>query len=272
VVTGDDSREAALIQYLLGSASDAETERFDERSIADPAFADRLAAVEHELVDAYVRGELPEDLRGQVEADYSATARGRAKVTFARTLRARELAHAAGGVPRRAAWRVAPLWAAAAAALATAVGGYLLVQQTPAPARTAVAQPQHRDDVALPSAAARATQLPVLSFVLLPARRGAENVPLIRIPAGGAEIRFELMLEDDGFPRYRASLPDPASGRVLWQGAPASATTSAGRRSFAVTFSSRVLGPRVYELQLAGVPQDGEPEPLGSYPFRAVLE
>ncbi len=50
--------DQVLIRYLLGSLSEEEAERLDELGIADDAFAWRLRAVENDLVDGYVRGEL----------------------------------------------------------------------------------------------------------------------------------------------------------------------------------------------------------------------
>lgn len=47
-----------IVQYLLGSLPEAESERLDELSIADDEFAVALSAAEKDLVDAYVQGEL----------------------------------------------------------------------------------------------------------------------------------------------------------------------------------------------------------------------
>ncbi len=69
--------------YLLGSLSAEETERLDELSITDAAFADALAAVESDLVDAYVLGELGDERR-QFESHYLASPQRRDNVEFAR--------------------------------------------------------------------------------------------------------------------------------------------------------------------------------------------
>ena len=47
-----------MIQYLLNELPDAETERLDELSIADDEFAGRLRALEYDLIDGCVRGEI----------------------------------------------------------------------------------------------------------------------------------------------------------------------------------------------------------------------
>lgn len=72
-----------VAQYLLGSLSEGETERFDELSISDDEFAGRLAAVENDLVDAYVRGELSGDALARFKSHYLASSKRRDKVEFA---------------------------------------------------------------------------------------------------------------------------------------------------------------------------------------------
>ncbi len=71
--------------YLLGSLSAADTETCDELSFTDDAFGERLEAIENDLVDAYVRGELSSVEFGQFELYYLASARRREKVNFARS-------------------------------------------------------------------------------------------------------------------------------------------------------------------------------------------
>ena len=44
--------------YLLGQLPESETERLDELTITDDQCAERVRAVEHDLVDAFARGEL----------------------------------------------------------------------------------------------------------------------------------------------------------------------------------------------------------------------
>lgn len=59
--TEDDDRR--LIRYLLGLLPEEELEQVEERLFADDEFAERIAAVEMDLIDEYLRGELlPADL------------------------------------------------------------------------------------------------------------------------------------------------------------------------------------------------------------------
>src|SRR5689334_20116079 len=118
-----------LIRYLVGSLGDEETERLDELSIADDRFAADLHAVEHDLVDAYVRGALVGDTLQRFEMHYLSSPAGRAKVAFARTLL--RYTTTRGVAPGRdaAAWRSERQrlvqWSLAAAAIVfLAFGGY----------------------------------------------------------------------------------------------------------------------------------------------------
>ncbi|HWN10509.1 MAG TPA: hypothetical protein VNO50_14795 [Pyrinomonadaceae bacterium] len=72
-----------ITQYLLGSLSEAESDRFDELSIADDRFAELLKAAENDLVDAFARGELTGTELAQFESHYLASSLRREKAEFA---------------------------------------------------------------------------------------------------------------------------------------------------------------------------------------------
>src|SRR5204862_3864644 len=74
-----------------------------------------------------------------------------------------------------------------------------------------------------PSTSGRPAANAVLSFLLLPPRRGPGDLQTITIPRGTADVRLQAQLESDDFPAYSAALTDPASGRTLWRRAPAAA-------------------------------------------------
>jgi hypothetical protein len=75
-----------LTQYLFRSLSEEQTERLDQLSVVDDDFAARLNAVENDLVDAYVRGELPAEEASRFKSAYLSSPRRREKVRFAATL------------------------------------------------------------------------------------------------------------------------------------------------------------------------------------------
>src|SRR5580704_15458329 len=53
-----EPNDAVLVRYLLGSLPVDEAEPIEEASIVDEDLAARLNAIEFDLVDSYVRGEL----------------------------------------------------------------------------------------------------------------------------------------------------------------------------------------------------------------------
>jgi hypothetical protein len=112
----------------------------------------------------------------------------------------------------------------------------------------------------------------VLSFVLLPATRGASDLATIVIPPGTDEVRLQLALESDDFSSYRVVLKDPAIDRILWRSADLKAVGSGAMKSVAITIRASLLKPQNYSLELTGVPAHGAAELVGSYPFRGVLE
>jgi hypothetical protein len=79
--SGHDDQQ--LVRYLLGLLPDEDTERLDEMSIADEEVAARVGVVEDDLVDAYVRGTMPDDTRARFESVYLSSPRRRQKVRFA---------------------------------------------------------------------------------------------------------------------------------------------------------------------------------------------
>ena len=91
--------EELIVQYLLGSLPEAETERFDELCFVDDEFAERLSAIENDLVDTYVRGELSSRNLKRFDSHYLASPRRREKIRIARAFQIHsERAVAAGRV------------------------------------------------------------------------------------------------------------------------------------------------------------------------------
>src|SRR5947209_1954353 len=129
----DDQR---LSRYLLGSLADAEADALDELSVADEQIASRLSAVEHDLVDAYVKGELSGETLDRFRSRYLSSPVGIRKVRLAEALfeyqtqHTAPVAHRSGSAARMRtfAWpHNVPQWAMAAAALLVLTVGAVLV-------------------------------------------------------------------------------------------------------------------------------------------------
>lgn len=297
----DDER---LGRYLLGALSDDETERLDELSITDASFADRLNAVEYDLVDSYVRGELSGDMLARFTSRCLSSPAMRDKVKVAESLAAYQ--QPSSGLGRRS-FRTESLsrWAlAAAASLALVATGYLaletrrlrtevtesrsasasiaererelsrqLQERRAAADETEKALARTRDALAQLEARMNAPAgTPVVAaFLLTPARRGLGDVTTIAIPRGVAAIALRMEPEADEFARYRASLKELASDRVIWRNGDLKPKPSGGVKIVEATVPSALLKPQTYLVELAGVRANGAAGgSAGSFVFRVM--
>ena len=78
--------DQVLLRYLLGSLPEEEAERLDELSVVDDAIAWRLSAVENDLVDAYVGGQLSGGDLAEFKKCYLSSPRRLQKLEFAEAL------------------------------------------------------------------------------------------------------------------------------------------------------------------------------------------
>jgi len=298
----DDER---LAQYLVGALPDDETERLDELSITDPSFADRLNAVEYDLVDSYVRGELSGDMLARFKSRYLSSPATRDKVKVAESLAAYQ--QPLSGLERRS-FRTESLsrWAlAAAASLALVATGYLaletrrlrtevtesrsasasiaererelqrqLVERRAAADEAEKELARARDALAQLEAHVNApASTPVVAaFLLTPARRGLGEVTTIAIPRGTAAIALRMEPEADEFARYRASLKELASERVIWGSGDLKPKPSGGAKIVEATVPSALLKPQTYMVELIGMPARGAAGGFaGSFVFRVIV-
>ena len=261
-----------LIEYLLGASGD-ETELLDERGIADDAIASRLTALENDLVDAYVRGELPEATRERFRAHYLASEHRREKVRFAEALARLDVrpratssgARETSGQPlARRAERLWPAWlrlpgfmpqwsAAALAVVLVAAVGYVLWDKVPTEERIPQAAPA------------------TIALLLLPDTRAGERIASLDVPAGTAQVTLRLKLEFDDFPAYAATIRDPADDRAVWSVNEAKSEAGEGGTTVSITLPASALMQRNYVVELSGIPPQGPPELVASYPFRVLF-
>ena len=72
------------MRFLLGTLSDEERERLEERYFSDDTEFEEIEIAEEELIDRYVRRELPANERAQFEQTLAGSARLRERVEFAK--------------------------------------------------------------------------------------------------------------------------------------------------------------------------------------------
>jgi len=284
-----------LVRYLVGMTTDDDTESLDELSIVDEAFALRLNAVEHDLVDAYASGELSGAVLEHFTAHYLSSPAGRAKADIAVALRAYEGTRAA--VPSSnpvvgTAWLSRGWLLAAAAALlaiaATLAFDDLRLRRSAAGAREREASLEQRerelqDRIAReqPGSARAAKETGpqpaakqyVLSIVLFPSTRNAQRVPVVTLSKSVDAVTLDLDPGPEEFPEFRAVIEDANSERAVWRSGPLRVTTSSdGRRQLVITVRADQFQGAEYVLKLTGITATGDTKALDSYPFRVVLQ
>ena len=103
----ENTDELLLTRYLLGDLAEDEQVRVEDRAFMDPEYMAALEAVETDLIDAYVQGELATAERNAFERKFLVSPGRRSKVEFALAL-ARVVAEApptsSGVAERRPAW------------------------------------------------------------------------------------------------------------------------------------------------------------------------
>jgi hypothetical protein len=280
-----------LIHYLLGLLPDEEAELYDEQSIADDDLAARLLLVENDLVDAYVRGTLEEDLRQRFESFYLASPRRRDKVRFAeRFLGAVDRASAAGSavpaVPRTAARLPRFVWSLAPAAMLLLACGILSFQDVRLRRGLIDAQRQGAalDDRAQTLAGQldeqraandtikkeldRARAVEPIALVLRAQTRAVGPVSVIALSPSVGVVAFDLELEGSDFAQYEVALKDPATNHIVWRSGLLTPRSSNRPPAISVTVPASVLKPQHYLLELSGRKSAGAFDTVGSYSFQ----
>ena len=268
----DAQDDELVIRYLLGTVTPNEAERLDELSIADEEFASCLTAVENDLVDAYVRGELSGEKLAQFKAVYLSSPARRQKVAFAESL-----AQVADreGTAEKAKSKVAgfPRWALAAAACLVLSAGGLLLYRAGQPAARPAPKERRQANAApppvQPSPPAPAPHAPVVvAMVLRPQLRGAGSVPTLKLPPKTDRALFHLELESDEFAGYRAGLRNPATNQVVWQSGVLHSAARGDARTVSVSIPDATFETGNYTLELMGIGAGQSHEFAGSYTFR----
>ena len=191
----DEAQELRL--YLLGSLPEERAHLIEERLFDSDATHESLCAVESELMDEYVRGELSATERAQLEQGVLATVEGQARLEFARTLQAGVAidARRVDGERSRSIWR--RLWSLLWPESAVSRAGVLA-------ACTAVAVVVGlRMFSAVPSSPDNEIRVVVLNPVATRAAGSAATVAT----ANARTLRITLSLGDEPMPaRYRVEV------------------------------------------------------------------
>jgi hypothetical protein len=80
----DLDKDGLLGDYLLGKLPEEQAVRLETEYLSNAVLREQLEAVEAELIDAYLKGELSRSERRGLEAGFLASPRGRERLQFAR--------------------------------------------------------------------------------------------------------------------------------------------------------------------------------------------
>ena len=264
----DDLDDALLTRYLTGSCTEEEQVRVEDELLAEGPVYERLRALEEELIDRHLRGELRGEARARFESAYSSSPR-RDRVLFAQSMKQMLAPEAKPSFwdSIRAAFTFRLAFAAAALLLLAAV--VLLRSERAAPSAPVVArveEPQKRVEESKPPEPSPSPPL-VATFVLSPGlvRSGGGPAGFMLAPTI-KEVRVQLELEPGvEYASYRVELRDRRAN-VIW--------SQDGRRAtegtVVVTFPSSVLETSDYEMVLLGAVGGGRPEDVGHYYFEVI--
>ena len=264
--------EARLVEYLLGQVDPEERDRIEEQYLSDPALLEQVNAVERDLIDRYVRGEIANQTA--FETHFLASPARRERVAFARALMQSD-PMAAGRQQPSARFR--PWQLAAAAALALAVGTWLLVSDAPVqtPSGNAGTTPGSLQapiaPLETPITRPSDTTPLVVTLMLAPTLvRNAGVAPLL-VVGNAAEIRLRLEVDATGYESYLAVVRT-ADGVEIWRQDRLKLESSSGAGTgVTVTVPASRFAGDDYTVTLSGVTSSGGGEEIGGYSFRAQV-
>lgn len=303
----DRPNDDVMMGYILGELSDDEQVRLEELYFVDDRTFEQLAALEDELIDAYVRGELSAQQRKLFELHFLNSRERRRKLAFAESFiqYLSELPGTTSAAERKtwgnrvAGWlgvqRSTVRWAFAAAGAVVLLIGAGLVRENWR-LRTQLRQMQaeqtqlrqreeqlsrqlaQRELPPTGSAPEKAPEeaawpephsLPVVAFTLTPGLvRGSAEQKTVIIPHGPHLVRLRIDVESNqAYESYRATL-ETVDGTKVWSKEELKATE--GGRALVVDLPSSLLRNEDYILKLRGQQNRTVFADLGGYSFRVV--
>ena len=279
-----DVDAAQIVNYLLGALPEEERARLEERFLRDAEYRELIRAVEDDLIDDYIRGDLAPRQRELFEKQFTNLPHRASKVEMAIAL-----SKALGDEPRVDGWKAVaspknlatpsrlvvfryPL--AAAAILVVGLGVWLVMGTRPSQpeveqSHTAQATPPPK---AVPRSAPDdppppAPQLSIATFLLPPGLvRDTTAARTFALPAGTQLVRLHLALEQaDEYPAYRAELRT-ASGKSVWKADALRPQRDPQGLSVVLDVPADRVPPESYELTLTGISKAGADD-IGYYYF-----
>lgn len=273
------TQQQTIRDYLLGSLATEQQAEFEERLLTSDEVHEELVIVEDELIDEYLREQLPPSDQESFESHFLVAPEHQEKLRFARTFRKYVAAESAvrpqevaavplserdtvefprpkTGRPKESRWLGFlpirnPIYGYA---MTTAV--LLLV--------VGISWIAWRNLNSSPRDPGR-----VLSFVLTPglSRGDAEGGNRLTVPADTNTVRLQLLLAEHRHESYEATLVD-AEGRTLTTKRNLPKEMTNGQPGVVLDVAASLMPAGDYQVKLNGVNPDGNSESVASYSFR----
>lgn len=110
----------------------------------------------------------------------------------------------------------------------------------------------------------------MFSFVLTPQLRGAGQPKSVSIPANTGRVTVQLNVEPNDYQTFAVVLLDQSNHQELWRSGKLKARSKGNAQALSVSFSTSLLKPQAYTLQVSGISASGKSEVMSDYPFKVV--
>jgi hypothetical protein len=218
---------------------------------------------DHQIVDQYLRNQLPEVEAASFEEHYFDCPECLDELEVAKSFG--EGIHD-GARPPRPAGNVRNRWlmafALSAAALIIVFAAAYLVDQSRTRAETALAAAgaAGRD----PVAAAQQAQTPVVVYRMSMERSAASSARVIQLPQAPSVLAFALEFAGPLVPGYHAELRGAAG--LVWE---SSQVRPDPNGALTIRVHSTMLAAGDYSIRIDGITREGSRLPVAEFPFRA---
>jgi hypothetical protein len=214
--------EKQMTAYLLGELPDGESLRLEQLCVDDDDFFEELLAVEAELTDAYVQGQLVGGPREAFEKRLLNSPDGDKAIALSKLITLRDTSSSRASATTQTkesswwslAWLSAPrqllkFSLAAAAILIIGISLGVLYRKQTSPLHIPSAQlPQSATPAATPTPSSSLQRPVVIATFVISAggEREAGSVNEIRVPSGADRLRLQVDLGNSDYKGYRAVL------------------------------------------------------------------
>lgn len=255
--------DKAIYQYLLGALPENDLEHFEERSIVNPDFFERIEVAEDSLIRDFLDEKLSSEDRARFVSKYFSTPSLYRKVKFAENLRAITTAEMSQRPARKGRFVWPRLWIPVlASTIVILFAAFLFVGR-------------RGTEVAKTSAVSEGAEGPVASIFLLPGseRSGKALDRRLTILPSTRRVAIELRIPGQTPPRAQIEIvrvAEPQDEKIASQTLDGQPANSA--RSFVLRLSPAVLPSGAYIAYLRWWPPASRAEPDESFVFSVGRE